>query len=110
MSRLTRRTMLATALALAGAAACSPARPPKTYRLTIADMAFGPAPTGLRVGDTIEWVNNDIFQHSATARDGSFDVDLPPKSEASTVLKTPGSVAFYCKYHPGMTSQLVVAS
>lgn len=105
--------MLAAGLALAALAGCSrPARAPapRTYQVTVAQMAFGPAPQGLRAGDAVEWVNNDILQHSATARDGSFDVDLPPQGRARTVLKAPGKVDFYCKYHPGMTGVLVVAS
>jgi plastocyanin len=98
-------------LALAGAAvAAAPASPaPKVYTVTVRDMAFGPMPTGLRVGDVVEWVNNDIFVHSATARDKSFDVELKPKARVRMILKKPGTVAFYCRYHPGMTGKLVVA-
>jgi plastocyanin len=36
----------------------------------------GPAPEVLHVNDIVEWVNADIFQHTATAADGSFDVDV----------------------------------
>lgn len=98
-------------LALAGAAvAAAPASAaPKVYTVTVRDMAFGPMPTGLRVGDVVEWVNNDIFVHSATARDKSFDVELKPKARVRMILKKPGTVAFYCRYHPGMTGKLVVA-
>jgi plastocyanin len=78
--------------------------------VSIQQMAFGPTPTGLRVGDTIEWVNNDIFVHSATARDKSFDVELKPKARVRTKLKRAGTAAFYCRYHPGMTGRLVVAN
>lgn len=71
-------------------------------------MAFGASPAGLRVGDVIEWVNNDIFVHSATARDKSFDVELKPKAHVRMTLKQAGTVAFYCRYHPGMTGKLAV--
>ena len=99
-------------LALAGAAlAAAPASAaPKVYTVTIQQMAFGPAPAGLRVGDTIEWVNNDIFVHSATARDKSFDVELKPKARVRMKLKRAGTAAFYCRYHPGMTGRLAVAN
>jgi plastocyanin len=80
----------------------------KIHTITIANMAFGPAPAGLRVGDTVEWVNADIFRHSATARDRSFDLDLPPKARARLVLRRAGAVAYACRFHPGMTGQLVV--
>lgn len=105
-----RLAPLALALLLGGCGGPAPAPRPHVYRVTIANMAFGPSPTGLQAGDSIEWVNDDIFQHSATARNGAFDVDLPPKAHATTVLKTPGRLAFYCKYHPGMAGTLVVAS
>ena len=72
-------------------------------------MAFGAAPAGLRVGDVLEWVNNDIFVHSATARDKSFDLELKPKARVQITLKQAGTVAFYCRYHPGMTGKLAVA-
>jgi plastocyanin len=81
-----------------------------TYTVTIAGMAYGPTPSNLRVGDAIEWVNADIFQHTATAKDGSFDLDLAPKAHGHTVLTKAGVVDFYCRYHPGMTGKLAVGS
>lgn len=70
-------------------------------------MAFGSMPAGVRAGDIIEWVNRDIFEHSATARDGSFDVDLKPGATVRTTAKR-GTVAFFCKFHPTMQATLVV--
>jgi plastocyanin len=81
----------------------------KVHVIEIRAMAFGPAPAGLKVGDAIEWVNADIFRHTATASDRSFDVDLIPKARKRTVLRTAGAVAFYCRFHPGMTGSLAVA-
>jgi hypothetical protein len=40
-------------------------------------VAFGPAPEGLRVNDIVEWTNGDMFRQTASATDGSFDIDLP---------------------------------
>ena len=112
MRRRAVRSLAALVAALGGALAlASCGKPaPATYTVTIANMAFGPAPDGLRVGDTIEWVNADIFQHSATAKDGSFDADLPPHAHARTVLKKAGQIDVYCRYHPGMSGRLAVAS
>ena len=72
-------------------------------------LAFGSPPAGLRVGDTVEWVNKDIFQHTATARDGSFNLVLPPNGRARVTLRRPGAIQVYCRYHPGMTMVLKVA-
>jgi plastocyanin len=101
-----RRLLLALAGAAVAAVPASAA--PKVYTVTIQQMAFGAVPAGLRVGDAIEWVNDDIFVHSVTARDKSFDLELKPKARARMVVKKAGRFAFYCRYHPGMTGTLVV--
>jgi plastocyanin len=81
---------------------------PKTYTVTLADMKFGPTPPTIHVGDTIEWVNNDIFLHSATATDKAFDVELKPKAHLWTTFHKAGTYPFTCRYHPGMKGTLVV--
>jgi plastocyanin len=94
-------------LALVGAAA--PARA-NVRIVPIGDMAFAPAPQGLKVGDAVLWVNLDRFEHTVTARNGAFDIDLKPGARARIVLKQAGTIAFYCRYHPDMTGKLVVAA
>jgi len=80
------------------------------YVVDIADMAFGPAPARLVVGDTIEWKNSDIFRHTATARDGQFDLDLRPCGRAAVTLSKAGAVQVYCRFHPNMTMRLMVVA
>jgi plastocyanin len=96
-------------LPAAGSARSSGAATPRTYTISLANPGYGPAPAQLRAGDTVVWVNNDLFRHTATARDGQFDVDLPPKARARTRLVRAGVVNVYCRYHPGMTLKLQVA-
>ncbi|MGI8840440.1 MAG: cupredoxin domain-containing protein [Caulobacteraceae bacterium] len=103
----------------AGLAALSLSLPPpaggashaaaKVAVIVIKDIAFGPAPAGLRVGDTVLWINRDIVRHSATAAGGAFDLDLPAGARAATVLRRAGDIAYACRYHPGMKSALRVA-
>jgi plastocyanin len=112
-----RTLVLIVSLALAGgslpvSAATAPSRHATTpahavHVIWIDKMQYGPMPTDVHAGDIIEWVNHDIFEHSATARDGRFDVDLKP---GATVRMTAvaGTTAFFCKFHPGMTGTLVV--
>jgi plastocyanin len=83
---------------------------PRTWVITIAQMAYGPAPAGMRVGDTVQWVNHDIFLHSATANDHSFDVNIPVHGAGQTRLTHAGIIPYTCRYHPGMKGQLVVAN
>jgi plastocyanin len=92
---------------LAGGAAA--ATGPRTHRIEMQNMRFGPAPANIKAGDTIVWVNRDIVPHTATARDRSFDVVLPPRRSVTMVVRRAGTIAFYCRYHPGMRSSLVVA-
>lgn len=97
-------------LAIAGAVpatAADAAQTPRVHVIVIDKMAFGPMPAGVRAGDIIEWVNRDIFEHSATARDASFDVDFKPGATVRTTAKA-GTVAFFCKFHPTMEATLVV--
>lgn len=79
------------------------------YIVVIQNMAFGKAPAALQVGDTVVWQNKDILQHTATARSGAFDIDLPPGKEGEVTLKQAGSLDIFCRYHPTMKMRLVVA-
>jgi plastocyanin len=101
------RHWIAAALAAVGAIAAGPASA-KDYPVVIKNMRFGPVPSGLRAGDAIVWINADIFRHTATARDKSFDLDLAAGARGRTVLRKGGAIAFYCRFHPGMTGQLKV--
>ena len=82
---------------------------PRVHKITIDNLAFGPAPGGLHVNDIVEWTNSDILRHTATATDGSFDIDLPAGATGRTILKRAGDVTYVCRYHPGMKGRLEVA-
>ncbi|MEO6781158.1 MAG: cupredoxin family copper-binding protein [Bradyrhizobium sp.] len=79
-----------------------------TIEISMENLVIAPAQATARVGDTIEWVNKDIFAHTATARNGDFDVTLPPKKTGSLVLKKAGTVDYYCRFHPNMKATLTV--
>jgi len=81
---------------------------PHTYTIVIDQMRYAPAPAGLRKGDLILWVNHDFLRHTATANDHSFDVDLPAGAAKKTLLSKAGSIAFSCRFHPGMKGVLQV--
>jgi plastocyanin len=77
-----------------------------TIQITIENMEFAPAEVSARVGDTIEWINKDVLVHTATARNGDFDITTPPKKTVTSVLKKAGTVEYYCRYHPNMKAVL----
>ena len=89
------------------AAAASQA--PKTHVIVMDKMKFGPVPAQVRAGDTILWVNRDMFRHTATAKNGAFTIDLQPGAKGKTVVRATGTIPFICKYHPGMRGVLKVA-
>ena len=108
--RLSRRRLLMTAGALAIAPALPAVAASRTHTIVVDKMRFGPAPTGVRVGDSVAWVNRDMFRHTATARNGAFDVDLPPGATGTAVMRVAGTFAYACRFHPAMTGQIVVAA
>lgn len=104
-----RRAFHIGAIIVAGAflAAVPGSAAARTYVVSIRNMAFGPVPSDLRAGDTIEWINDDIFKHSVTATDKSFDLDLAPKAHGTITIRKPGTIHIYCRYHPGMKARIV---
>jgi plastocyanin len=80
-----------------------------TIRLSMENLVISPAEATAKVGDTIEWINKDIFAHTATARNGDFDVAMPPKKIVTLVLKKAGTIDYYCRFHPNMKAVLNVA-
>jgi plastocyanin len=40
----------------------------EVIQIELKQIAYTPAQVAAHVGDTIEWVNNDIVAHTATAR------------------------------------------
>lgn len=77
--------------------------------IVVDKLAYGPAPAALHVGDSVQWINRDIFKHSVTATSGTFDLDLAVGAKASVVLKKVDMVLYFCRYHPGMKGTLSVA-
>ena len=80
-----------------------------TVQITMENLVISPAEASAKVGDTIEWINKDIFVHTATARNGDWDVTMPPKKTVTLVLKKAGLIDYYCRFHPNMKATLEVA-
>ena len=104
-----RTAALLVLLPVAGGSAGAAKGGPRTHTVTMDQVRFGAVAAGLKVGDTVVWDNRDIVPHTATARDGSFDVRLQPGKTGRTVLKKAGNIAIYCIYHPMMRATLRVA-
>jgi len=79
-----------------------------TIEVVIDKLVFTPAEVTAKVGDTVEWDNKDVLQHTATAVDNSWNVLLPPKKKGSMVATKAGTFDYYCKLHPNMKGKLTV--
>jgi plastocyanin len=101
------RTLLIVTTLMLGAIAV-PAHA-ATIQIVMENLVISPAEANAKVGDTVEWINKDIFAHTATARNGDFDVTMPPKKTVTSVLKKPGTVEYYCRFHPNMKAVLTIA-
>ena len=102
-----KRTLLSVALAACAWATAS-ARA-VTIEIVIDQVAFQKAEVKARVGDTVEWVNKDLFDHTATAKNGDWSVTMEPGTRGRVVLKKAGTVDYFCKLHPNMVAKLIVA-
>src|SRR3954470_4654356 len=102
-------TFAVPSVVIVALAAAAPAAP-SVVPIEIKGIAFPPAKITAKVGDTVEWMNKDFVVHTATARDGSFDVNLPAGKSGHTVLKKPGKISYYCRFHPNMKAEIDVVA
>jgi plastocyanin len=71
-------------------------------------MRFDPADLTVRTGDTVVWVNKDLFAHTATA-DGAFDSKaIDAGGSWQLTLRTAGELAYICALHPTMKATVRV--
>lgn len=105
---MVRRTLVRPTLgALLLALTASSARA-EVIEIKAEKLVFAPAQVSAHVGDTIVWVNADFVAHTATARNGAWDVMMPPNTRKELVLKSAGTLDYYCKFHPNMIGKISV--
>jgi plastocyanin len=77
--------------------------------ITIEGMQFSPASLTVRRGDRVKWVNKDLFPHTATASDGTFDsASVAPNASWTLVAQRGGTFSYACAFHPAMKGILTV--
>jgi plastocyanin len=103
---MTPRWMLPIVAALMPGASISAGA--ATIQISMENLVISPAEASAKVGDTVEWINKDIFAHTATARNGDWDVTIAPKKTGTLVLKKAGTVEYYCRFHPNMRATLAI--
>jgi plastocyanin len=93
-------------LALSSAAG---AQKQPTRTILIQGFKFKPANITIKPGTKVIWINKDTTQHTATAKNGSFNSGLLGKEQRySRTFKTVGKKAYFCKPHPFMEGSITV--
>jgi len=68
--------------------------------ISIKDFQYNPADLAVKVGDKVTITNGDTVPHTVTARDGSFNIEVPANGSATLTVPKAGSHPYYCNYHP----------
>lgn len=82
---------------------------PATVQIVVDRMSFAQPNVSARVGDTLEWVNRDIVDHTATEKGRRvWDVTLAAGGRAAVTMTKPGVYDYVCRLHPNMTGRVTV--
>ncbi|MEO6772560.1 MAG: cupredoxin domain-containing protein [Kofleriaceae bacterium] len=95
-------------LALITIAACGTKKPAhQILHVDIRGMKYVPDSLAVRVGDTVEWTNDDFVPHTVTS--SAFDSkSIAPHSTWSYIATTPGDFAYNCTFHLTMVGAIIV--
>lgn len=77
------------------------------HKIIISGLEFIPKELKLSSGDTVVWVNNDIFLHNITLSSNKETIspDLASGESFTTVVKD--AMSYECGLHPSMKGKLV---
>ena len=77
--------------------------------VSIKDFLYAPEDVTVSAGDSVSFSNQDSANHTATARDGSFDTGTLGKGDSAQVtIDKPGTYAYICSFHAFMNGQITV--
>ena len=99
--------------AIAGMALCALAATAWAATVTVEQRgrSFGVAELTVKVGDTVTFVNNDIYGHNvySDTKDAEFDIGLQEPGETLDVTFDGAVIAkVRCRIHPRMRLQITV--
>lgn len=92
-------------IAALGAAALALGASAKEFEVAQKDKKFSQATLNVKVGDSIQFKNEDPFAHNVFSLSDpkTFDLGSYPKGQSKTVVfDKPGSVEIECAIHPDM--------
>jgi len=87
-----------------------PPPPPNGVNIMIQDFKFTPSVDTIKVGTTVQWVNNGPSEHSSVSDTGLWDSGglTPPSGGTYSALSATfqytfnqtGTFPYHCKFHP----------
>ena len=81
---------------------------PVTHTVVIRATAYLPLALTVKRGDTVVWVNQDPFPHTATAK-GTFDSkSIAAGASWKYTARKAGYYTYICTFHPNMVGTLRV--
>jgi len=90
-----------------GAPAKKPAGTKGATTVTMRDIEFKPKDIKVKVGDTVEWINEDSVEHDAVAENREFKSELfGQQGTFKYKVKKAGKIPYVCTVHPGMTGTI----
>lgn len=86
------------------------------HTIIMKSISFDPKSTEIKIGDSVQWTNKSLTEHSATRVDGSSPEDnfdtgrvLPSKTSRKFLFKKEGRYDYQCTVHgKTMSGKIVV--
>lgn len=82
----------------------------EVIKVKVEQLEFIPSQVSAHVGDTIEWTNSGFLDHTATEKNGKWEVAFKPGESGSIELKQPGTIDYYCRLHPNMVGKITITA
>src|SRR5262249_25723678 len=102
---------LLACVALGCSSSSSPSSPSSGSLVTVQinNSVYSPNPITMKVGQQVNWKNNDTITHTATL-EGMFNNVISPMSAqgAPVTMSAAGTFNYHCTIHPGMNGTIVV--
>jgi plastocyanin len=90
-----------------------PAATVKIVGASFSSFGFSPSSVTVKVGDTVEWINNSTVAHTSTSDSGSavsWDSSAIQSGGGtfSFTFTKAGTFTYHCNFHPSMHGTIVV--
>ena len=101
--------LLAVGAGSSAAVASAAAAKGTTHTVVMEGSRFVPSTLVVKPGDSVVWINKDLFPHTATARAGTFDSQAIAVGKSWTYTAVAkGDFSYTCTFHPTMRGKLRV--